>query len=250
MQVITFESVVWLLVTLGPLIFLQRNLHYQIQAVLFSLTQRADISMVVFSLLFFPGVVLHELSHYVMARLMFVKTGRISLIPQQSNEGQLRLGYVEATVCDPVRDTIIGSAPLIAGGIFVAYAGLYRLNLLTLIEITSQYGILAGLQSVSLIFQQPDFWLWFYLVVVVSSMMLPSKTDRRSWLIIGLWIGIIIIISMVAGAGSWLVDYFAPWIKKIITSLTIIFGISALVHFFLLPVFWFLHFITSRLTGC
>lgn len=244
-----FDGLLWLLLTLGPLIFLQRSLHFQIQAFLLLATKNPAISSVIFAILFFPGVVLHEFSHFLMAKLLFVRTRRFSLIPKIIGNGQLRLGYVEASASDPVRDTIIGAAPLISGAAFVAYAGLTQLNLSTVLETSNQHGWQSGLYSMVSVIHQPDFFIWFYLVFVISSMMLPSASDRRSWLIIGFWVGLIILLSMFAGAGPWLVRNVAPFFDNVLTSLAIVFGISASVHLILLPIFGFLHFLASRITG-
>ena len=78
----SFLGVGWLLLVLGPLLLLQRRLHWEIQAVFLLLTRRVDISVYLFSILFFPGILLHETSHYVMARVLGVRTGRFSLLPQ------------------------------------------------------------------------------------------------------------------------------------------------------------------------
>jgi hypothetical protein len=58
----------WLLLLLGPLLLLQRRLHLETQAVFLLLTRRGDLALVLYSMLFFPGVLLHEASHYLMAR--------------------------------------------------------------------------------------------------------------------------------------------------------------------------------------
>src|SRR3972149_1644635 len=121
------DGLMWLLLVLGPLIFVQRKLHRESQAVFLLLTRHKEISLALFSLLFFPGVLLHEMSHYITARLLGVKTGRFSLLPTPLPDGRLRLGFVEAESVDFVRDALIGAAPLLTGGLFVAYAGIQRL---------------------------------------------------------------------------------------------------------------------------
>ena len=70
-----------LLVLLLVFIFVQRWLHAELQAVLLLLTRSSQLSIGIFSLILFPGVVLHEGSHYFTARLLGVKTGRFSFIP-------------------------------------------------------------------------------------------------------------------------------------------------------------------------
>jgi hypothetical protein len=90
-----FDGFVWLLLLLGPLLLLQRKVHFELQAFLLILIRRMDIVSVLFSLLFFPGVFLHELSHYMVARIVGVRTGKFSLLPQNQGNGRLQLGYVE-----------------------------------------------------------------------------------------------------------------------------------------------------------
>ena len=118
----------WFLIAIIGLAVLQRRLHYEIQALLFILTKRIDLSMTIFAILFLPGVLIHELSHYGMARLLNVPVGSLSLIPQPLPDGRMRLGYVETKSTDFFRDALIGAAPLIVGSFVVAYAGLINLQ--------------------------------------------------------------------------------------------------------------------------
>ena len=79
-----------LLLMLISLYFLQHRLHFEIQATFMLLTHRAEIALALFSLLFFPGVFLHETSHYLLARLLGVRTGHFSLLPEPLPDGRLR----------------------------------------------------------------------------------------------------------------------------------------------------------------
>ena len=104
-----------LVLLVAGLVFLQRRLQYETQSVLLLVTRRKDLSVALFSLIYFPGVLLHEGSHYLMARLLGVPTRNISLIPQATMDGRLRLGYVETKKTDILRDALIGLAPFLAG---------------------------------------------------------------------------------------------------------------------------------------
>jgi hypothetical protein len=55
---------VWFILMLVPLIVLQRLLHREIQAVFLILTRDTRLTMGIFSMLFLPGVFLHEISHF------------------------------------------------------------------------------------------------------------------------------------------------------------------------------------------
>jgi hypothetical protein len=125
---IQFDGFMLCLLFLVPLLVLQRSLHREIQSIFLLITRRVDISYVIFSLLFLPGVFLHETSHFIMARLVGVRTGKFSLLPKALDDGRLQLGYVETAPTDLFRDALIGAAPLLTGGAFVIYAGIYHLN--------------------------------------------------------------------------------------------------------------------------
>src|SRR5512135_1932794 len=85
-------GLLWFILMLVPLIVLQRLLHREIQAVFLILTRDTRLTMGIFSLLFLPGVFLHELSHFVMAKILQVRTGKFSILPQTLPDGRLQLG--------------------------------------------------------------------------------------------------------------------------------------------------------------
>ena len=238
----------WLLLLLGPLLFLQRRLHLETQAVFLLLTRRGDLALVLYSVLFFPGVLLHETSHYLMARMLGVRTGRFSVMPRPLPGGRLQLGFVETSSADIFRDALIGLAPLLAGGTFVAYAGLSRLGLPRLWE-----GLASGSVSIASSLEDlqhmPDFWLWFYLTFTVSSTMMPSPSDRNAWLPLVLIAAFLLAIGLAVGAGPWLMDNFSRPINQAFQSVALIFGIAGGVHLVLLPPVWLIRLLLMRVTG-
>ena len=244
-----FDGILWLLLWLGPLLLFQRGLHREIQAVFLLITRRTDLAVALFSLLFFPGVVLHEGSHYLMAKILGVPTGRVSLIPQSIDGNRLRLGFVETGKTDLLRDAIIGTAPLLVGGIFVAYAGIVQLDLLSVWEGIASGKLEAALESLAASFSIPDFWLWFYLTVTVSSTMFPSPSDRRAWLPVAVILGVILSLALIFGAGPWMSENLLPVLNDALGSVAVVFAISAAVNLLVLLPVWTLRKIISRLTG-
>jgi len=238
----------WLLLLLGPLLVLQRRLHHETQAVFLLLTRRADFALALFSIMFFPGVLLHEASHFMMARLVGVRTGRFSVIPRPLPNGRLQLGFVETAPTDLLRDALIGMAPLLSGGLFVAYAGLYRLELPLTWESLAQ-GATLLFSAVREIQLKPDFWLWFYLTFAVSSTMLPSPSDRNAWLPLVVIFAGLLAISLLMGAGPWLADNFAGPFNQALRAVSLVIGIAVAVHFVLLPPVWLVKLLLMKVTG-
>ena len=239
----------WLLLLLAPFLVLQRQLHREIQSVFLLLTRRTDISLALFSLFFFPGVLLHELSHYFVARLFGVRTGKFSLIPRPLEDGRLQLGYVETAKTDFLRDALIGVAPLITGGLFVAYAGMARLGLPSLWDKLSVESQTRSVDAIAQLAGLPDFWLWFYLIFAVSSTMMPSPSDRRAWLPVILVVAVLIGVGLVAGAGPWMMLHLAEPLNAALRSVSVVFAISLAIHVLLVIPFFFIRKMLERLTG-
>lgn len=121
----------------------------------------------IYFLLFFPGVAIHELSHFLMASLLLVPTGEISLLPDEK-----RMGSIEIAKTDPVRQSLVGLAPLMIGTIVLTaiFRSPYQENL-----------------------------LFLYLIFSVSNTMFTSQSDRRAWAGLFAWLAIIFMLVYLFG---------------------------------------------------
>ena len=227
------DGLVWLVICLAPFLLVQRWLHREIQAVFLLITRRTELTVGLFSLLFFPGVLLHEASHFLMAQLLRVPTGRFSVLPQVQPGGELQLGFVETAKTDFLRDAIIGMAPLLSGGAAIAYLGISRLGLASLLPLVTHGQWMSFWQALVQLPNLPDFWVWFFLAFTISSTMLPSASDRRAWLPVALVLAALAGIAILAGAGPWMVSNLEPWMNQLMLTLATIFGISLVLHLFL-----------------
>ena len=240
---------VWFIFMLVPLILLQRLLHREIQAVLLILTRDARLTMGIFSMLFLPGVFLHELGHFVMAKILRVRTGRFSIFPQSLPDGRLQLGYVETARSDIVRDSLIGAAPLIVGTLFVAYVAIDHLQMRVLWDAFRNGQIELFWMGIRALPQVQDFYLWFYLAFAVSSTMMPSESDRHAWLELLISIGVLFGIALLVGAGPWMLSQVAPRVNNFLSAVAVIFGLSAFVHAILILPTALIHKVLARATG-
>ena len=243
------SGLIWFIAMLVPLIFLQRLLHREVQSVFLIITRDARITMGIFSLIFLPGVFLHESSHFVLAKVLRVPTGRFSILPQSLPDGRLQLGYVETGRADIIRDSLIGAAPLIVGTLFVAFVAIDRLQMRVLWDVfrNGQMDLFwLGMRTLPSV---GDFYLWFYLVFAVSSTMMPSQSDRHAWLELTISISVLFAITLLLGAGPWMLSNLAPHVSSFMGFVAVIFGLSNVVHVLLILPLALLHRVLARITG-
>ncbi len=62
-----FDGLVWLVVCLVVFILVKRALDFEIQAIFLLIFRKPNFAIGLYSILFLPGVLLHELSHYLTA---------------------------------------------------------------------------------------------------------------------------------------------------------------------------------------
>ncbi|MDP3724454.1 MAG: hypothetical protein Q8R11_02345 [bacterium] len=75
-----------------------------------------------YGLVFLPGILVHELAHFLVATLLFVRTGKIEIFPQTSVEGRVQLGSIGIAHTDPIRRFFIGIAPVLVGTSLMLWA--------------------------------------------------------------------------------------------------------------------------------
>jgi len=213
------------------------------------ITRDTRLTMGIFQIIFLPGVFLHEASHYVMAKILRVPTGRFSILPQPLTDGRLRLGYVETARSDIVRDSLIGAAPLIIGTIFVTYISVAQLEMRVLWDVlrNGQFNLFwMGLRALPKV---QDFYLWLYLTFAVSSTMMPSESDRHAWLELVIAVGVLFSVTLLIGAGPWMLNNVAPLISNFLNAVAVIFGLSSAVHIMLVLPTFLIHKLLARVTG-
>jgi hypothetical protein len=94
-----------------------------------------------------------------------------------------------------------------------------------------------------------DFYLWFYLVFAVSSTMMPSESDRHGWLELLISVGVLFGLTLLFGAGPWMLSNLAPRLSNFLGFVAVIFGLSSFVHVLLILPTALLHKLLARMTG-
>ena len=239
----------WLVVTFWLLYPLNRWISTHVQGVAFLLTGNPRVAIWIFWVLFLPGTLLHEASHWLTARLVGVQTGKFSLWPKLKRGGELQMGAVQVDVADPFRHSLIGLAPLVFGSMAVLIIGQGWLGL-------SQIGtaIVTGnletiWQAVGQTLTVPDVWLWLYFIFAISNAMLPSASDREAWRTVLIYLGLIL--ALVIGLG--LIPEFSEDLQAlgltILTYLLSAFAITIAVDIFFILIILTIEITFSRLLG-
>jgi len=155
-----------------------------------------DVVLYIFFALILPGVILHELSHWLTAWLLGVPARLPTIGPARTKSrrgDKVSLGSVQVAKADPLRYSLIGLAPLLAGATVIFLIGT---RVLGVNELTRQGldGFLAGLGD---LLRVPDFWLWLYLIFAVSNAMLPSESDMQPVRPVLIFLGIVAAVAVI-----------------------------------------------------
>ncbi len=245
----TLAVALWLVGATLLLFLVQRLVQQTVQQLLYLLTGRVEWALFLYAFVLLPGVVLHEGSHWFTAKLLRVRTGRVSLWPTLQRDRTLRLGYVETERVDFLRSSLVGAAPLVAGILTLLLLGqrMLHIDAIGLALAAGDYNAAAALAQQSI--GVPLAALWIYLVFAVSNSMLPSASDRRSWPWVGLVLGLLVVLTLITGVGEWLVNAAGAPAARIGQTIALAFSMTIVVDAALLPVLVLLRFLLARLRG-
>ncbi len=175
---------IWVAIALPVLLLMQRWIHTHLHGIALLLMGKPGRAVILYAIILFPGVLLHELSHWLVATLLGVRTGAFSLLPRMQADGSVQLGYVEyykGKSLGAFRESLIGGAPLVVGTAVILLIG-YRIfgasNLAAAIQ-SGDVDILAA--ALTQVFATPDFLVWLYLLFAIGNAMMPSRSDQRAW---------------------------------------------------------------------
>jgi len=65
--------------------------------------------------LLFTGTLIHELSHILMAAILFVRVKTLNIKTEITEDKHIKFGSAEVELVDPFRNSLVGIAPLIFG---------------------------------------------------------------------------------------------------------------------------------------
>ncbi len=236
--------IVLFVVVFAVTLFLQRWLHQHIQGLTFAVTGNPGCAMRILFILLFPGVVLHEASHWIVANMLFVRTGKINLGLSRTRGKQFSLGSVTITRTDSVRESLIGVAPFFVGlGAIILIAG-YGFDLWP--NTTLSYK-----EMLDRVLSTANDWLtWvdLYLIFAVSTAMIPSESDREPWGQLLLIFGGIALVALLLGWSPRISPDIIEGGRIVINGLTFAFGVSLVVNGVVAFLIWIIEWMVASIT--
>lgn len=127
-----------------------------------------------------PGVIVHELSHYIACLITFAPVKKISFF--EKNGGYVKYSPSGIPV---IGDLIISLAPTIIGSAIIIFVG-YKFGFK--IESTINHVSLKDITAIENYYRTINFWLYLYIVLSVGITFIPSHQDIKNCIfgIIGL----------------------------------------------------------------
>ncbi len=174
----------WVVLAFLVLLLLQRWIHTHLHGLALLLTGAPERAYIIYAIILFPGVVLHEISHWLSASLLGVRTGKLSLLPKRQADGSIQLGYVEYYKdrgLGPIRESLIGGAPLMVGTAVIWLIGWHIFDIQTVTAAVQSGNVDQLALALTAFFQTADLFVWLYLLFAISNAMMPSASDRRAW---------------------------------------------------------------------
>lgn len=191
-----FQFILFIILLLS-LFFLSTPINTSIYQIVFILTRSKKLSLGVLIIILLPGTLIHELSHFLIATLLFVPSGELTIFPKME-EGRIKAGSIKHNSTDPLRRSVIGIAPMIIGLSLIYVVG----NLFLSQIINSPASPAGGQLSITNLFfilNSKFFILFstFYLLFVTSITMFSSKKDLEiAWVFIPLVLLLIFILYL------------------------------------------------------
>lgn len=232
-----FAQLVVFAATLVVFMVLSRWINRQVQIIGLRMTGSSTVAIMLFYLLMFPGILLHELSHYLTAQLLGMKVGKFALGPRKRRNA-IELGSVTVSSGGAVRDSLVGLAPFLFGTAALLLVSYQVFD----VDALGQRLALEGWRSLPAILDGiwlvPDFWVWAYLIFVVSNAMTPSPADRQPWLVGGIYVGLALVAVWLLGGLPILAQALRTQVIGAVQGLTLGFLFTAAVNLMIAAALW------------
>ena len=166
-----FFWIIIFLIQVFTLYLLSNSFHNKLHFLGTGITKNRLLIAKAVGYIFFIGTLVHELSHIIMARLLFVRTKNINLQTEIIDDRHIKYGTAEIEVTDPFRSNLIGIAPLIFG-----------ISLIYFLTLNINFNFLTWYDAIKL-----------FLISQISNSMFLSDSDTKDLKVISIILLIILL---------------------------------------------------------
>ncbi|KKS97905.1 MAG: hypothetical protein UV73_C0004G0047 [Candidatus Gottesmanbacteria bacterium GW2011_GWA2_43_14] len=212
LQQLLFFTVLFFLI-----FFISKSNLSQFHRLIIKIIGHKHISVWILALIFLPGTVIHELSHFVAATILHVPTGKMSIFPTIEKNGEARAGHIMVARTDPFRLSLIGLAPMMIGLTVVYLTGLFLIG--------DWPGMLAGGNRVK-------FISGLFLLFQTTSGMFSSKSDLKSFLLVLPVILLFLLTGYFSGLSIQANQSFMETVTGLLTRLNFYLLIASITDYF------------------
>lgn len=242
-----WTNLFWLVVIFLVMLLLNRWITIHVNGLGLLISMNQSMATWFYFFLFLPGILIHELSHYLVALLLRADPGKFSLWPK-SKRGRVVLGSVEIRKSHPIVHSVIGVAPLVVGSLVVWFIAQF-LQFDRLGDAVSEGDFDRALQAIGSSLSTPDFWIWLYFLFVVANAMLPSPADRVYWRPVLVFFGILLLLlvgfDLFPNISPFFQDLFFGIILLLVSALTTVLVVDLL----FIAIIFLLEFLVGIITG-
>ncbi|MBZ0292007.1 MAG: hypothetical protein K8L99_05500, partial [Anaerolineae bacterium] len=167
------------------------------------LTKSFETTTIIYYGFFLPGVILHELSVWLIAGILNIPAERAIRMPEKQEIAELDLSFIKLPRnISSFKLAIITAAPLIVGLLLVWVIANGILDVNAFFQTLETDGLDGLGTAISRLAAAPDFWLWIYLAFVISNTMVPDVKNLRGARILITIVVVALAILFVVGVGN------------------------------------------------
>jgi hypothetical protein len=240
-------------VVFGVVVFLLARSQFWIRQHLFGIgliwLNSKGTAAWVYILVLLPGILLREISRWVVAGIFRIKPTFITPKPQIDADGIVGTRVFHFASLNPIYIGIIAITPLVVGFTIMFVISYGVLNLPQVLLLLGSADSVALREAVGTLLARPDLPLWVYVLFAVTNTMLPTTSELRSTWFIWVIFGAFILFLAVLGMVNAILMILAGPVATAMYTLSAIYGSVLIVNLVMLLVIGVVESIVSRMTN-
>lgn len=240
-------------IVLAVVAFILARTQYWIKQHVFGIgllwTNNKEIAAWIYVLVLLPGVLLRELSRWIVAGMLGQRITFIFPKPEIDDDGIVRTNFLDFRTLNPVYISILAATPAVVGFALMLAISYGALNLPELLSLLGNVDATVLREAFGRLLSRADLPLWIYLLFAIANTMLPTVRELRSTWFLWLIFGGFVLFLLILGMYNAILLLLAGPVATAVYTLATVYGSVAIVNFVMLLVISAVEAIVSRLTN-